>query len=186
MKIHSTPIPVNIINLYAPHAGHSAQTKMEFYNLAHQLTQEIPSHSIKIIMGDFNARLIEALPHEQHLIGAHIYCAEDHFIHDLSNEQIDNRHNFVNFCLENNMAPMNTWFQMPKPKLATYRNATTPSFNLEQIDVTKFAQIDYVLINSACRNAITNIENVHHTIIDSDHALLICIIKSKACDQKEK
>ena len=35
-----------------------------FYNLAHQLTQEIPSHSIKIIVGDFNPRLIEALPHE--------------------------------------------------------------------------------------------------------------------------
>ena len=101
MKIHSTPIPINIINLYAPHAGHSAQTKMEFYNLAHQLTQEIPSHSIKIIVGDFNARLIEALPHEQHLIGAHVYCAENNSIHDLTNEQIDNRHNFIFFCLEN-------------------------------------------------------------------------------------
>lgn len=64
MKINSTPIPVDIINFYAPHAGHSAQTKMEFYNLARQLTQKIPSHSIKIIVGEFNPRLIEALPHE--------------------------------------------------------------------------------------------------------------------------
>ena len=83
------------------------------------------------------------------------------------------------------MAPMNTWFQKPKPKLATYRNATTPSFNLEQIDVTKFAQIDYVLINSAWRNAITNIENVHHTIINSDHALLIASLKVKLAIKKK-
>ena len=184
MKIHSTPIPINIINLYAPHAGHSAQTKMEFYNLAHQLTQEIPSHSIKIIVGDFNARLIEALPHEQHLIGAHVYCAENNSIHDLTNEQIDNRHNFINFCLENNLVPMNTWFQKPKPKLATYRNATAPVFDLEQIDSTKFAQIDYVLINSAWRNAVTNVENVHHTIINSDHALLIATLKVKLATKK--
>jgi hypothetical protein len=33
MKIHPTPIPINIINLYAPHAGHSAQTKMEFFTI---------------------------------------------------------------------------------------------------------------------------------------------------------
>ena len=44
MKIHSTPLPINIINLYAPHAGHSTQTKMEFYNLAHQLTQALTFH----------------------------------------------------------------------------------------------------------------------------------------------
>ena len=74
------------------------------------------------------------------------------------------------------MAPMNTWFQKPKPKLTTYRNATTPAFNLEQIDATKFAQIDYVLINSAWRNAITNVDNVHHTIVNSDHALLIATL----------
>ena len=183
MKIHSTTIPVNIINLYAPRAGHSAQTKMELYNLAHQLTQEIPSHSIKIIVGYFNARLIEAL-HEQHLIGAHVCRAENNSIHDLTNEQIDNRHNFIIFCLENNLVPMNTWFQKPKPKLATYRNATAPVFDLEQIDSTKFAQIDYVLINSAWKNAVTNVENVHHTIINSDHALLIATLKVKPATKK--
>ena len=136
-------------------------------------------------MRDFNARLIEALPHEQHLIGAHVYCAENNSIHDLTNEQIDNRRNFVNFCLENNMALMNTWFQKPKLKLATYRNASTPVFNLQQIDVTKFAQMDYVLINSAWRNAVTNVENVHHTIINSDHALLIATVKVKLATKKK-
>ena len=83
------------------------------------------------------------------------------------------------------MALMNTWFQKPKPKLATYRNASTPVFNLQQIDVTKFAQMDYVLINSAWRNAVTNVENVHHTIINSDHALLIAPVKVKLATKKK-
>ena len=38
---------------------------------------------------------------KQHLIGAHVYCTENNSIHDLTNEQIDNRHNFIFFCLEN-------------------------------------------------------------------------------------
>ena len=68
---------------------------------------------------------------------------------------------------------------------ATYRNATAPVFDLEQIDSTKFAQIDYVLINSAWRNAVTNVENVHHTIINSDHALLIATLKVKLATKKK-
>ena len=34
---------------------------------------------------------------KQHLIGAHVYCTENNSIHDLTNEQIDNRHNFIFF-----------------------------------------------------------------------------------------
>lgn len=81
---------------------------------------------------------------------------------------------------------MNTWLSKPKPKLATYRNATAPVFNLEPIDTTKSAQIDYVLVNSAWRNAIINIESVHHTIMNSHHAaLLIATIKVKLATKKK-
>jgi hypothetical protein len=56
-------------------------------------------------------------------------------------------------------------------KIATYRNTTTAAFNLEQIDTTHFSQIDYVLLS------------VHHSIMNSDHALLTESIKVTS-DQK--
>ena len=45
--------------------------------------------------------------------------------------------------------------------------------------------MDYILINSAWRNAITNCENIYHTIINSDHALLIAIVKVKLVTKKK-
>ena len=51
--------------------------------------------------------------------------------------------------------------------------------------VNKFAQIDYILINRQWGNAVQDVEHIHHTLLDSDHALLIAKIKVKIADKRK-
>ena len=45
------------------------------------------NHEINIVLGDFNARLMEQLPEETHVIGKHIYRHPTSTIEDLSEQQ---------------------------------------------------------------------------------------------------
>ena len=124
-------------------------------------------------MGDFNARLMEQLPEETHVIGKHIYRHPTSTIEELSEQQRQNRQLFSEFCLTQQMIPMNTWFEKPTPQLATYRAAATTFFDLTRTDTRTHGQLDYILMNEPWKNTIKNVSNIHETLLDSDHALLI-------------
>ena len=79
----------------------------------------------------------------------------------------------MDFCFNHRMIPSNTWFQKPVPQLATYRGTTTQSFDLTRTNVSTHAQLDYMLINDKWKNSITNVVNIHETLLDSDHALIL-------------
>ena len=84
------------------------------------------NHEINIVLGDFNARLMEQLLEETHVIGKHIYRHPTSTIEDLSEQQQQqNRQLFIDFCMTQQMIPMNTWFEKTTPQLARYRNTTT-------------------------------------------------------------
>ena len=85
------PLNTNFIVAYAPHAGHYMQTKDSFYNTLNQLIDSLPRHEITIILGDFNARLMERLDHEENFVGPHIFRDEHSTIESLSEKQQDNR-----------------------------------------------------------------------------------------------
>ena len=185
MQVNTRPIQMHLTNVYAPHAGHTFQLKTDFYDKLHDILQRQATHTINLVLGDFNARIMEVLPQEKNLIGEHIYCSDTSYINDLPQGQLDNRQHFINLCIDHNRLPMNTWFSKPRPKLATYRAPTALFFESSNIDVNKFAQIDYILINRQWRNAVQDVEHIHHTLLDSDHALLIAKIKVKLADKRK-
>ena len=184
MRIGSTPVKVNLVNVYAPHSGHNPQTKTDFYHSLTRIIQETPKHETNLVLGDFNARIMEVLPQEQHLLGDFIYREADSSINHLSQGQVDNRHRFIEFCADHQLTPMNTWFEKPIPKLATYRIPTVNTFDGVNIDISKYSQLDYILINDHWKNAITDIQTIHHTLLDSDHALQIATLRVKLAKKK--
>ena len=156
--------------------------KGSHYELLSQHLRKCSNHEINIVLGDFNARLSEQLPEETHVIGKHIYRTSTSTLEDLSEQQRQNRQLFVDFCLTHKLIPMNTWFEKPTPKLATYRSTTTTHFDLSGVNTATHAQLDYILINDTWRNSIKNIYNIHETLLDfrpclscSRHARQICI-----------
>lgn len=173
LRINTSPIAINIAATHAPHAGHSTQQKTKHYEeLALQLSK-LKKHEINIILGDFNARLMEQLPEESQVIGKHIYRQASSSIADLSESQRENRQLFSEFCISHRMIPLNTWFEKPSPLLATFRDSSTDFFQLGWIDTSTHGQLDYVLVNHKWRNSFTDVNCIHETLLNSDHALVL-------------
>ena len=88
-----------------------------------------PKHETNIILGDFNASLMERLPHETETLGEHLFREDESRIEQLSLAQQDNRTRFISFCQEHDLTVVNTLFQKDKSKLITYRNVAAPNFH---------------------------------------------------------
>ena len=63
----------------------SKNIKKAFYNSLSELTKTLPKQECNMILGDFNARLIERLPNETTTLGPHIYKQDntDRYKHTL-------------------------------------------------------------------------------------------------------
>ncbi len=140
LRVEANPVCINLAATHAPHAGHSVQ------KLTHHMSKW-KNHEINIVLGDFNARLMEQLPEETHVIGKHIYRHPTSTIEELSAQQRQNRQLFSEFCLTQQMIPMNTWFEKPTPQLATYRATATTFLDLTRTDTRTHGQLDYILMN---------------------------------------
>ena len=109
--------------------------KTDSYHSLTRIIQETPKHETNLALGDFSARIMEVLPQEQHLLGSFIYRETD-----LSQGEVDKRQRFIEFCADHQLTPMNTWFEKPIPKLATYRTPTANTFGVN-IDTSKYSQL---------------------------------------------
>ena len=185
LTIGSNPIPINMAATHAPHAHHSLQSKTKRYEELSNQMSTWKNHEINLIVGDFNARLMEQLPQESSVIGKHICRNDSSNIQDLSEQQRQNRDLFAEFCLTRKMIPMNTWFDKPTTDLATSRGVTTTHFDKQIVNPNTHVQLDYILISDRWKNS-KNIKSVQETILDSDHALLIADIKIKLANTKQK
>ena len=82
----------NITGSHAPHAHASQKQKHKFYDQLRKFADQFGKQHVHLMLGDFNARLIENLPNENSHIGQHILTAEGASIeHTLSLGQKQNR-----------------------------------------------------------------------------------------------
>ena len=110
----ASPLRTNIVAAYAPHAGRSLVDKDNFYNELGKVLDNIPKHETNISLGDFNARLMERLPHETETLGEHLFREDESRIEQLSLAQQDNRTRFISFRQEHDLTVVNTLFQKDK------------------------------------------------------------------------
>ena len=140
----------------------------QFYHDLTGLISEIPKHEINVIMGDWNVRLQERLPHESHVVGPHVFRDEHSKIENLNDDQQRNRTEFIMFCQNHDYVVTNTWFEKPVSKLITYRNPTSHTFE-PPYNTNKFGQLDFILVNQRWRNSFHNVESSLPQAITSDH-----------------
>ena len=172
------PLCTNIIVAYAPHALRPQKEKDDFYDKLNNTLSKLPKHEMNVIIGDFNVRLMEKLPHEDLILGEHIFGTHEDRIDLLSEQQKDNRERFLTMCQDNRLVVTNTLFQKDPAKLVTYRCPTTLSFS-EPYTTSRFAQLDYMLINTKWKNAVTNVESSCSHSITTDHKLLVGTLRVK-------
>ena len=185
VTFNSAPLRTNLVVAYAPHAGRAVAEKDTFYNKLCEVMDSLPKHEINIVLGDFNARLLERLPHECDMIGQHLFRDDNYGLETSSEQQIDNRTRFISFCQEHSLVVGNTWFEKEAAKLVTYRCVAAPNFQ-GPYTPTRYAQLDFILINKRWKNSFINVESSNNHAISTDHKILVAKVAVKLAKRNTK
>ena len=155
LRLKSGKNTLNIIQVYAPTADPKYDEEIEdFYEDLQKLVDNTKSNEILIIMGDMNAKI--GAGRRGDLVGP--------FGLGETNER-GNR--LFHFCETNNMAVMNTWFQLPKRRLYTWKSPQDDGNTIIR------NQIDYILIRKRYRNSIKRVAAYPGADMGSDHNPII-------------
>ena len=161
--------PIHFINGYAPQSGTSSFEKEAFYEKLENLHNQFPRAHPTFILGDFNARLHCRCDHE-FMIGPHVFGRGRDYLIGISDQVMENRRLFLNFCAGCDLYIMNTWFHKPAEHQITFRE---PSSQHEPPWVpSRFAQIDFVLAPNRWKNTIQDVTSRSNTFTDSDHYIV--------------
>ncbi|XP_072933758.1 uncharacterized protein [Epargyreus clarus] len=150
IQIQSKPRNLNIIQLYAPTTEGSDEEVEEFYRQTEKLIRVTKKHDINIILGDMNAKV--GRREVKGTVGKHGL-----------GERNDRGDRLVQFCQDQNLVIMNTFFQLPPRRLYTW---TSPRHKPDHIVRN---QIDYIMINSRFKNCVKSAKTYPGADIRSDH-----------------
>ena len=164
---HGNP-KVTVTAVYAPTESATVGDKTEFYNNLEDHLEQVKTHNIHLVVGDFNAR-IGSDSHHTHpeVIGRHCFYEETN----------DNGDRLVNMCEEHKFLPSQMKFPQPKQRQWTWMHPTGSTH-----------QLDHILINRKWSNSLRNCRAYNSVELDSDHRIvsirLVCSLrttKGKPC-----
>ena len=115
---------------YGPTAESKENTKNIYWE---ELAQEMETNKncIRIVAGDFNARIYEVQQDEKAFIGANIINRTGYLTKGIAENTKDNRSRFVEFLKTQEMAAINTIIDKPPQKCVTYKEKV-PQHNPEK------------------------------------------------------
>lgn len=142
---------VSLICAHAPTEVAEEEAKDNFYTKLDAAYQKCPGHDVKIILGDFNAKLGKESIFRP-AIGAHS-------LHDVTN---DNGLRLIDLATERNMVISSTKFPHRKIHKATWVSPDQRTQN----------QIDHVLIDGRHMSSILDVRSFRGPNVDSDHYLV--------------
>ncbi|XP_055387196.1 craniofacial development protein 2-like, partial [Condylostylus longicornis] len=160
LQIHAKPLNINIIQTYAPTADKTDEDVESFYNEVEELMKMTKKHEINIIMGDFNAKIGKS--QVEKIVGP--------FGLGTRNPRGDR---LIQFCTEQELKIMNTWFCLPPRRLYTWKSPEDNDRNIIR------NQIDFILINQRYSTCVSKVSTYPGADVPSDHNLLLSQINIK-------
>ena len=137
---------------------------------------KIPSKNNKIILGDMNAKVLEAENEmEKTVMGKYTLKGTDE-VADMREDVKDNRDRLIEFCISNELKLDNTMFQKPLERLATYRPIGVSS--AERISANRHEQRDFI-ITAKNNLKVMNCETDTKIELDTDHYPIVAEIATK-------
>ncbi|KAL4090324.1 hypothetical protein QTP88_025183 [Uroleucon formosanum] len=158
LMIDTKPINICIVKAHAPTEVSSQNKKDEFYDELTKIYEGIRKNSIKIAVGDMNAK-----------------CGrESQFIPTIGRESLheqcnDNGLRLVSFATSAGMTISSTTFPHKDIHKATWKSPDDKTRN----------QIDHILIERRFKSSITDVRNYRGADCDTDHFLVIAKFKTK-------
>lgn len=169
IRINCTPLPLNIVQVYAPTSLSSQEDIDVFYDALQTTLDGISKREITIIQGDWNAKVgnTELDDHIRQTVGKYGLGARN-----------ERGEMFLDFCLNNNLTITNTYFKHHKRRLYTWKSPGDRYRN----------QIDYITVANRWKSSITNARTFPGADCGSDHQLLVADlqVRLKSCRQRVK
>ncbi|KAF7239447.1 Tumor necrosis factor receptor superfamily member 21 [Varanus komodoensis] len=156
VRIQGKPFNITVVQVYAPTTGAEEAEVDRFYEGLQHLLEITPKNDVRIIVGDWNAK-----------VGSQkITRITGKFGDGVQNEA---GHRLVEFCQENMMVIANTLFQQSKRRLYTWTSTDGQHSN----------QLDYVLCSQRWRSSIQSVKTRPGTDCSSDRELLVAKFRLK-------
>ncbi|XP_019618826.1 PREDICTED: uncharacterized protein LOC109465826 [Branchiostoma belcheri] len=141
-----------IVQVYAPTEDADEVDKDDFYEQLQDTFDNIPSHDVKILMGDFNAQIDSNRQGFDGVVGPF----------GTAQKTSDNGERLLLFCNINSLNIGNTYFQHKVIHKKTWRSPNGTTQN----------EIDYVCINQRWRSSLLDVRVFRGADVGSDHHLL--------------
>jgi exonuclease III len=147
-----------VLNAHAPTEEKNDDSKDSFYEELEQVFDHFPKYHMKIILGDFNAKL----------------GREDIFKPSIGKESLhedsnDNGVRVVNFATSKNIVVKSTMF--------THRNIHKYTWTSPDGKTTN--QIDHVLIGGRRHSSIHDVRSFREADCDIDHNLVVAVVRER-------
>ena len=156
VKLRSTPFDIGIIQVYAPTADKDDTAVEEFYENVDEAMKQMKSQEIRIVMGDFNSKV--GKDRKANTVGP------------FGLGEINERgERLIEWCREQKMAVMNTWFKNHPRRCWTWKCPGDRTRNM----------IDYIMIQERFRNAVTSCKSMPGADCGSDHIPVIATMRVK-------
>lgn len=165
LRIKGTFQNISLVCAYAPTEDKEETIKDDFYDILETVCQDIPKNDIRIVLGDLNAKVgREAIYYP--IIGKHSLHAESN----------DNGKKLIDFASHNNLTVSSTSFPHKNIHKATWQSNDGFTKN----------QIDHLLIGKERRSNVLDVRSYRGADCDSDHYLLIGVIRQKVSMEKSR
>ena len=156
---------ITIIQAYAPTTDHDDDELEEFYASIQNALENTDKKDIKIVMGDFNAKVGKENNTWNGIIGHHGY--------GVMNERGER---LLQFCLLNKLGIMNTWFEHKDAHKWTWaapvKTALVVPWGRNRKEISTKNMIDYIMIDQRWKSSITDVRSFPSSSIGSDHILV--------------
>ena len=165
LRIRGKFFNYTLINVYAPTEEKDNDEKELFYDKLLEVYDGAPKRDIKIVLGDFNAK-----------IGREVYYRPTigkYSLHETSN---DNGTRLIDFAASRNMVLSSTYFEHKNIHKATW---VSPDGRTKK-------QIDHVLIDGRHCSDILDVKSCRGPNIDSDHYLVKVVVRARISIQHNR
>ena len=160
-----------IITAYAPHNLRPQCEKLDFYDKLGNVLCRTSTNGPKFLFGDFNARIGQPRPGEQHILGAYGFGTEAQY-----QVEMPNRDFLMEFCCSHSLTVANTFFNKPEEEKVTYHEPCAPP--MAPICNNKFSMLDLFLSPAYCRNLVQDISSDRLVSLASHHFPLTTVLRT--------
>jgi len=147
------------VQVYAPTETSPVEEKDAFYEQLQTTLDDVPSYDVKLLLGDFNAKIGPDRRGSEAVIGPHGSAQNTN----------DNGERMTMMCSANGLYVGNTLFKHKRIHKMTW---TSPDGNTQN-------EIDYVCINRRWRSSLLDVRAYRGAGVGSDHNLVTAKIRIK-------